>query len=82
MGAGWGDVAKRSASEPQPAPMSFDYRTTERQRTKNATEVAFLKSSQFRSLDLGFGAQTFLEAGQLLLLQLLSDLGFDVVQFG
>ena len=71
MGAGWGDVAKRSASEPQPAPMSFDYRTTERQKTKNATEVASFWGIKTRSLDFGFGAQFFLELGQFLLLQLL-----------
>ncbi len=64
---------------PSPRPCLL---TTEPQKTKNATEVAFLMDAKTRSLDLGFGAQTFLEAGQFLLLQLLSDLGFDVVQFG
>jgi hypothetical protein len=40
LGAGWGDAAKRSASEPQPAPKPFAHRTPE---NKNATEVAFFK---------------------------------------
>ena len=34
------------------------------------------------SLDLGFGAQAFLETTQFLLLQLLGDLGFDFLQLG
>ena len=54
VGAGWGDVAKRSASERRPAPAAPE--RVSLAENKNATEVAFLASGQFRSLDLGLAA--------------------------
>ena len=64
---------------PSPRPSLL---STEPQKTKNATQVAFFRVSKTRSLDLGFGAQIFLELGQFLLLQLLGNLTLNLLKLG